>query len=136
MVSAASHLCGDSVGRPFESNRKLEQILGYSAHELRGMPFTAFTDPEDVKADWSLFTDLLSGKRDHYRMEKRYRRKDGALVWADLTVYIVRDDRGQPMFSIGMVQDITDRKRAEAALQEARAALAQGARLSPLAELA
>jgi PAS domain S-box-containing protein len=128
-------LC-DSAGRPFESNRKLEQILGYSAHELRGMPFTAFTDPEDVKADWSLFTDLLSGKRDHYRMEKRYRRKDGALVWADLTVYIVRDDRGQPMFSIGMVQDITDRKRAEAALQEARAELAHIARVTTLGELA
>ena len=126
----------DLAGRPFESNRKLEQMLGYSAHELRGMPFTTFTDPEDVKADWSLFTDLLSGKRDHYHLEKRYRRKDGALVWADLTVYIVRDHRGQPMFSIGMVQDITDRKRAEEALRRAQAELAHVARVSTLGELA
>src|SRR6266481_8203184 len=128
-------LC-DSAGRPFESNRKLEQMLGYSAHELRGMPFTAFTDPEDALADWSLFTDLLSGKRDHYHIEKRYRRKDGALVWGDVTVYIVRDDRGQPMFSIGMVQEITDRKRAEEALQKAQAELAHVARVSTLGELA
>ena len=126
----------DLAGRPFESNRKLEQILGYSPHELRGMPFTAFTDPEDAKADWGLFSDLLSGKHDHYHLEKRYRRKDGALVWGDLTVYIVRDDRGQPMFSIGMVQDITDRKRAEEALQEARAELAHVARVTTLGELA
>jgi PAS domain S-box-containing protein len=126
----------DLAGRPFESNRKLEQILGYSPHELRGMPFTAFTDPEDAKTDWGLFSDLLSGKHDHYHLEKRYRRKDGALVWGDLTVYIVRDDRGQPMFSIGMVQDITDRKRAEEALQEARAELAHVARVTTLGELA
>lgn len=126
----------DLAGRPFESNRKLEQILGYSAQELRGMPFTAFTDPEDAKADWGLFSDLLSGKHDHYHLEKRYRRKDGALVWGDLTVYIVRDDRGQPMFSIGMVQDITDRKRAEEALLEARAELAHVARVTTLGELA
>src|SRR5256712_13967529 len=126
----------DSAGRPFESNRKLQQILGYSAHELRGMPFTAFTDPEDATGDWSLFSDLLSGKRDHYHIEKRYRRKDGALVWGDLTGYIVRDDRGRPMFSIGMVQDITDRKRAEEALQKAQADLAHVARVSTLAELA
>jgi PAS domain S-box-containing protein len=126
----------DSAGRPFESNRKLQQILGYSADELRGMPFTAFTDPENATADWSLFSDLLSGKRDHYHIEKRYRRKDGTLVWGDLTVYIVRDDRGQPMFSIGMVQDITDRKRAEEALQKAQADLAHVARVSALGELA
>jgi len=126
----------DLAGRPFESNRKLEQILGYGPHELRGMPFTAFTDPEDAKADWGLFSDLLSGKHDHYHLEKRYRRKDGALVWGDLTVYIVRDDRGQPMFSIGMVQDITDRKRAEEALLEARAELAHVARVTTLGELA
>ncbi len=126
----------DSAGRPFESNRKLQQILGYSAHELRGMPFTAFTDPEDATGDWSLFSDLLSGKRDHYHIEKRYRRKDGTLVWGDLTVYIVRDDRGQPMFSIGMVQDITDRRRAEEALQKAQADLAHVARVSTLGELA
>src|SRR5216683_1964963 len=107
-----------------------------TAHELRGMPFTAFTDPEDATGDWSLFSDLLSGKRDHYHIEKRYRRKDGTLVWGDLTVYIVRDDRGQPMFSIGMVQDITDRKRAEEALQEAQTELAHVARVSTLGELA
>jgi len=126
----------DSAGRPFESNRKLEQILGYSADELRGMPFTAFTHPDDANADWSLFGDLLNGKRDHYHIEKRYRRKDGTIVWGDLTVYIVRDDRGQPMFSIGMVQDISDRKRAEEALQKAQAELAHVARVSTLGELA
>jgi C4-dicarboxylate-specific signal transduction histidine kinase len=100
------------------------------------MLFTAFTYPEDAMADRSLFSDLLSGKRDHYHIEKRYRRKDGTLVWGDLTVYIVRDDRGQPMFSIGMVQEITDRKRAEEALQKAQAELAHVARVSTLGELA
>jgi PAS domain S-box-containing protein len=125
----------DSEGRPFESNRKLQQMLGYSANELRSMPFTAFTHPDDAEADWTLFTGLVSGKRDHYHIEKRYLRKDGALVWGDLTVYIVRDDRGEPMFSIGMVEDITERKRTEESLRQAQAELAHVTRVTTLGEL-
>jgi PAS domain S-box-containing protein len=125
----------DSHGRPFESNRKLRHMLGYSADELRRMPFTAFTHPDDAEADWTLFTDVLSRRRDHYQIEKRYVRKDGGLVWGDLTVYVVRDDRGEPMFTIGMVEDITERKWAEEALHHTQGALAHLSRVMTMGEL-
>jgi PAS domain S-box-containing protein len=125
----------DSAGRTFKSNRKLQEMLGFSAGELCIKPFTAFTHPDDVAADWSSFTELVSGKRDHYQMEKRYLRKDGVLVWGSLTVYIVRDLQGEPMFGIGMVEDITERKRAEDALRRTQAALAHVTRVTTIGEL-
>jgi PAS domain S-box-containing protein len=126
----------DSHGRPFESNRKLQQMLGYSADELEIMPFTAFTHPDDVEIDWALFTDVLNRRRDYYHIQKRYVRKDGRLVWGALTVYVVRDDHGEPMFTIGMVEDITERKRAEEALRKAEVELAHVTRVTTLGELA
>ena len=126
----------DSAGRLFESNRKFQQLLGYSADELRSMPWAAFAYPDDMQPIGSLLTDLVSGKRDHYRIERRYRRKDGSALWGDATVYIVRDERGEPMFTIGMIEDITDRKRAEEALRKAEAELAHVTRVTTLGELA
>jgi PAS domain S-box-containing protein len=126
----------DSHGRQFASNRKFQQMLGYSGDELRSMPFTAFTHPDDAAANWALFTEVQSRKRDQYHMEKRYVRKDGRLMWGHLTVYVVRDERGEPMFTIGMVEDITERKRAEESLRQAQAELAHVTRVTTLGELA
>jgi PAS domain S-box-containing protein len=126
----------DSHGRPFASNRKLQQMLGYDADELHRMPFTQFTHPDDVDADWTLFSDVMNHRRDQYHIEKRYVRKDGGLVWGHLTVYVVRDERGEPMFTIGMVEDITERKRAEESLRQAQAELSHVTRVATLGELA
>jgi len=54
-------------------------MLGYSEEEFRGMPFTQITHPDDVQLDWHLFTELVSGKRDQYQLEKRTTGKDGTL---------------------------------------------------------
>jgi len=126
----------DSTGRLFESNRKLQQMLGYSADELRNMSWTAFTYPDDTLPIGRLVRDLLSGKRDYYSVERRYRRKDGSALWGAATVYSVRDERGKPMFNIGMVEDISERKRAEEALRKAEAELAHVTRLTTMGELA
>jgi two-component system, NarL family, sensor histidine kinase UhpB len=80
------------------------------------MVFTDFTHPDDVSADWALFEQLVAGERDHYQMQKRYFRKDGRLIWADLAASLIRDEAGNPAYGIGMVTDITERKRAEEAL--------------------
>jgi PAS domain S-box-containing protein len=114
----------NAAGHPFESNRALRQMLGYSAEELRGMPFTQFTHRDDVALDWQLFTELVRGQRNQYQLEKRYYHKDGRVVWGNLTVSLVRDERGAPLFGIGMAEDITERKRAEEALRQTRAELA------------
>lgn len=108
----------DMQGHPVRVNRALVRMLGYSAEELAEMVFTEFTHPEDAEADWDLFAELIRGDRDHYQMEKRYFRRDGRLIWGRLTVSLVRGSDGDPSFAIGMVEDVTERKRAEEALRE------------------
>jgi PAS domain S-box-containing protein len=107
----------DTAGRTLESNRALQQVLGYSAEDLRGNTFTAYTHPDDRELDWGLFQELLEGKRDHYQIEKRYYRKDGRMVWARLTVSPIRDAAGRIQQVLGMVEDVTDRKLIEDALR-------------------
>ncbi|HEY4362057.1 MAG TPA: PAS domain S-box protein [Bryobacteraceae bacterium] len=101
-----------------ECNPALAQLLGYSSEELRHMSFPQFTHKDDVERDWAKFQDLIAGLSDRYAVEKRYWRKNGQLIWAHLVVSLVRDAEGKPLFSIGMVEDITQRRVAE---QELRA---------------
>lgn len=100
-------------GIPVTCNPALEQLLGYSSAELQKMHFGEFTHPEDLARDLSLYQELMSGKRRRYEVEKRYVRKDGETIWGRLVVSAVRDASGQVVFGIGMVEDITARKRAE-----------------------
>ncbi|MDR3676761.1 MAG: PAS domain S-box protein, partial [Acidobacteriota bacterium] len=107
----------DLQGRPIKSNPALRQMLGYSMEELSRMAFTEFTHPDDRELDWALFTDLVAGKREKYEIEKRFVRKDGGLVWGLLTVSLVKGGDGRPVRAVGMVQDITERKRADEELR-------------------
>lgn len=104
-----------------DSNAALQSILGYSGFELRNRQFTELTHPEDAARDWALAAELFDGQRDFYTLEKRYIHKDGHLVWGWLTASLVRNDRGEPQFGIGMLEDITERDRAEAARRESEA---------------
>ncbi|VVB91875.1 Methanogenesis regulatory histidine kinase FilI [uncultured archaeon] len=111
-------------GHAIVSNPALHEMLGYSGEELREMAFTDFTHPDDISDNLSLFKELVAGKRDYYQMEKRYIKKNGSLIWVRLTSSLVRGDGGKPQFSIGMVEDITERKKTEELLKEkARAEL-------------
>jgi PAS domain S-box-containing protein len=125
----------NAAGHLFESNRTLQLLLGYSAEELCNMPFAQLTHPDDVERDWHLFSEVISGERENYHIEKRYYGKDGRLVWGHLTVSLVRDERGEPLFGIGVVEDITERKRAEEALRETQAALSHLSRVMTMGEL-
>jgi PAS domain S-box-containing protein len=111
----------DMEGHPVRANPALERILGYSAAELQRMVFTEFTHPEDATADWTMFQDLVAGNRDHFQLEKRYFRKDGALIWGQLTVSLIRDEEGRPAYAIAMVTDITERKEAQEAIHKSEA---------------
>ncbi|MBI3795913.1 MAG: PAS domain S-box protein, partial [Deltaproteobacteria bacterium] len=104
-------------GRLVRSNPALQEMLGYSEEELRGMVFTEFTYPEDREVDWDLFQELMANKREYYQREKRYIRKDGGLIWIRLTVSLIEGARGEPQFAVGMVEDITARKQAEEVLR-------------------
>jgi two-component system, cell cycle sensor histidine kinase and response regulator CckA len=105
-------------GRPFKPNPALLEMLGYSEEEFSSMVFTEFTHPEDRALDWGLYAELISGKREHYEIEKRFVKKNRELLWGSLTVSLVKDRDGLPMYAVGMVQDVTERKEAERALRE------------------
>jgi len=108
----------DIGGRLLNANPAFLQMLGYTGKELTGKSFLEFTHPDDLEKERELFRQLKQGKSDSLRMEKRYVRKDGQLVWTNLTASLCRNDKGVPQFVIGMVEDITERKKAEKMLRE------------------
>ena len=99
-------------GRFIRVNAALAVLLGRDATALLDLTFQQLTHPDDVAADEDLLQETTQGRRDGYRLEKRYLRPDGSVVWALLAVSVVRDDDGQPRFFISQVEDISDRKRA------------------------
>lgn len=104
-------------GKPVVSNLALQNILGYSNEELRQMTFSDFTYPDDIDKNRELYQKMIAGEVDHYQMEKRYYRKDGQIVWANLIVSLVRDAQEKPQFAVSMVKNISDRKQTETALK-------------------
>ncbi|OGR35569.1 MAG: hypothetical protein A2051_14255 [Desulfovibrionales bacterium GWA2_65_9] len=114
-----AHLALD--GRWLRVNRKLCEIVGYSAEELAQRKFQDITHPDDLKNDLDLLAQTISGKRNSYEKEKRYITKSGAPVWIRLTIALIRDELGQPDYFVSVVQDITDRKKSEEALTQSEA---------------
>lgn len=96
-----------------ECNPAFQRLIGYSLEELRNTKIADYVHPDDTKTDIMLFTEILERKRDSYRMKKRYYRKDGTEVLGDLVVTCVRDDDGNVLYAMGMVEDITSRREAE-----------------------
>ncbi len=99
-------------------NQRLCAIVGYSRDELVTKTLQDITHPEDLEKDLNYVRQLLAGEIQTYTIEKRYRRRDGDLVWVNLTVSLVREQTGSPLYFISVVEDITPRKRAEKALKE------------------
>jgi len=87
------------------------------------MTFPEFTHPDDIQADVELYTRLVTGESDCYQLEKRYLRKDGQIVWARLTISLVRVATTAPQLVVAMVEDISKQKQAEQALQRSEARL-------------
>ncbi|HEX2999490.1 MAG TPA: PAS domain S-box protein [Armatimonadota bacterium] len=99
-----------------ECNQALQEMLGYRAVELRGIPVEALTYTEDRGKSSLLLKELLAGERSSFQIERRQRCKDGHLIWTRIRVSLLRDERGKPLYAVGMVEDITARKDAENAL--------------------
>ena len=106
-------------GRFLRVNRKLCEITGYTAQEALGLNFQDITHPDDLPADLEQAERLRKGEIAVYKLEKRYIRRDGSIVWARLTASVVREPDGSPRYFICMVEDITERRRARLALTEA-----------------
>ena len=110
----------DFHGRFFHANPAFQEMFGYTGEELREKSFLSFTHPDDVTASRHLFQRVISGKQPRVRLEKRYIRKDGRIVWADVNYCLHRNPAGKPLYLMGMAENITERKRFEEALRQAR----------------
>lgn len=104
-------------------NPKLADILGRSLEELGELSFQDVTHPDDLQGDLGLVRQLLDGEAHNYTLEKRYLRPDGSVVWANLSVTLVREASGEPQHFIAIVEDITRRRTTEEALRKLRAQL-------------
>jgi PAS domain S-box-containing protein len=98
-------------------NAALCEALGYTREELSYRTFIDITHPDDVGRDKELADRLFRGEIPSYRLEKRFRTKDGQLAWLDLSAFVIRDEDGEPICGLAMVENITDRKRSEEALR-------------------
>ena len=105
-------------GSLLRANGTLCAMYGYSEEELRRLKVSDFTHPEDVALHRELTGQLLRGEIPSFRLEKRVIRKDGKVIWTDLAASVVRAADGIPLYGLGMVQDITERKRTEQALRD------------------
>ncbi len=105
-------------GRFLKINRSFCDIVGYSEAELLAKTVEAITHPDDYKIDFNYSRQLLSGEIGSYYLEKRYLHKQGHVVWILLSVSLVCSYQGHPLYLIAQIQDITERKQTEQALQQ------------------
>lgn len=108
-------------GQWLEVNDKLCEIVGYPREQLIKKTFQEITFAEDLDSDVALVNQTLAGERETYAMDKRYIRSSGDLVWIRLTVSLCRDDMGEPLYFISVIEDIDERKKTEEKLREAAA---------------
>ncbi|MEY2444167.1 MAG: hypothetical protein QOE00_747 [Ilumatobacteraceae bacterium] len=92
-------------------------LVGRTELELQRMTFQDITHPDDLLLDVSLVEDVLAERIDRYDIDKRYVRPDGSIVWVHLTVALLRDESGEPLHFISMLEDITERRQAQETLQ-------------------
>jgi diguanylate cyclase (GGDEF)-like protein/PAS domain S-box-containing protein len=99
-------------GRIDEANGMLERVGGYAPGALNGRPLAHVLDPEDTSVS-ELCAALSKGARDGGELEHRFLRDDGSLIWCRTVLMLVRDAGGAPVHVIGMLEDISERKREE-----------------------
>ena len=116
------NLYGIAVTSPekgwIQVNNRICFIMGYSRDEIVRMTWTEITHPDDLAADLEQFSRVLSGEIEQYNMEKRFIRKNGSVVWTNLSVGCVRNVDGSVDHIVAVIQDITSSKLAEKALKE------------------
>lgn len=124
-------LVGMAIASPrkgwLQVNDKLCQMMGYSKEELARLTWDEMTYPEDLAPDAAQFELLLKGEIEGYTAEKRFMRKDGSIVFTNLSVGCVRQSGGPADYVLALLEDITERKRVEENIQKLNEALRQRA---------
>ncbi len=120
----------DLNGRFLATNHVYQTIVGYTEQELGALCFLDVTHEDYREANWALITELLEGKRQQFQIEKKYLRKDGSSIWVSNNVSLVPGTERVPRFIMALSEDITQRKRAEEALQRSEGYLAEAQKLT------
>src|SRR5947209_15923658 len=107
----------DATGRFLSVNEKFCAIVGYSREELLQKTMRDITHPDALAASIDAFTALWQGESPTFGLEKRYVRKDGSIVWGELFASLQRDAAGKPAYDIGMINEMSERKRLEEELR-------------------
>jgi PAS domain S-box-containing protein len=103
----------DARGRYVQTNQAYQRMLGFTNEELRQLSVRQITHADDVLEGQRFFEEFRQGKREQYEREKRYLHKDGHLVWAHASASAIRNAKGELIYIISMVEDITERKLLE-----------------------
>ncbi|WP_052452092.1 bifunctional diguanylate cyclase/phosphodiesterase [Noviherbaspirillum autotrophicum] len=101
-------------------NRKMTEIIGYSAEELTSRNVEDITHPDDIEIGREPYRKLLRGEVDSILVEKRYRCRNGNTIWVDASISCVRDRNGEAAYAIAVIEDISARKEAEAAVLKSK----------------
>jgi diguanylate cyclase (GGDEF)-like protein/PAS domain S-box-containing protein len=99
----------DTDGRLLEVNAAMGAMLELRPDQMSGHDLVDYLHPDDPPELRRYFAEMVAGERDHYRIERRFRKGDGTPLWTNVTVSLVRDEDGAPLFLVGMVEDITER---------------------------
>ena len=130
-------LVGMGIASPrkrwLQVNDKLCEMTGYSREEMERLTWAEMTYPEDLESDAAQFELLLKGEIEGYTLEKRFVRKDGSIVFANLSVGCVRLAGGQLDYTLALLEDITERKRVEENIRNLNEVLRQRARALEIA---
>jgi diguanylate cyclase (GGDEF)-like protein/PAS domain S-box-containing protein len=107
----------DLEGRYLQVNGSLCEILGYTEQELQKLTWQEVTHPDDLAISSDFARRIVAGEFPRYHLEKRFVHADGHSVWASLSVSLVRDSEGEPLYFVSQIQDITERKVLEERLE-------------------
>ncbi|HJW26728.1 MAG TPA: PAS domain S-box protein [Rhodocyclaceae bacterium] len=116
-----AHMAPD--GHWLRVNQRLCDIVGYSQEEIQSLTFKDLTHPDDIADSLADMQKLVEGQADRYQNQKRYVVKHGDILWVNQTVALVRHADGTPDYFISVIEDISERKAAEAAVLQLNAEL-------------
>ncbi|NJL09317.1 MAG: PAS domain S-box protein [Calothrix sp. SM1_7_51] len=118
----------DMKARIVDVNPALCQMLGYPREELCGQQFADYLSFEERKLNLELYEEFTTGLRTRIEMEKRFRHQDGRFVWTNMSISLIPGSDGTPKFFLAMIEDITERKKTELLLTQAKEAAEAGSK--------
>ena len=98
----------DLTGKFIRVNKAATKIWGYSEKELQKMKFADITHPEEIERDVKAVKMLAEGQLTKYRVEKRYIKKDGSIIWALINVFLLKDENKKPLYFVTIIEDVTE----------------------------